>query len=55
MPCHVIIASCAWVLPNFDKIIKNMGFARGGGFMFSSRHVEGFFMNKLVLGLNLVR
>ena len=49
------LASCVRVLSNYAKIVMSMGLARGGGFMFSSRHVEGFFMNKLVLGLNLVR
>ena len=49
------LASCARVLPNYAKIIMNMGVASGGGLLFSSRHVVGFIMNKLGIGLNLVR
>ena len=42
-------------LPNYDKIVMNMGLARGGGLLFSSRHVVGFIMSKLGIGSNLVR
>ena len=49
------LASCARVLPNYAKIVMSMGLARGGGFMFSSRHVIGLIMSKLGIGSNLAR
>jgi len=48
-------ASCARVLPNYAKIVVSMGLARGGGSLFSSRHVVGLTMSKLGIGSNLAR
>ena len=55
LPCHINIASCARDLPNYAKIVMSMGLARGGGFLFSYRHVVGLIMSKLGIGSNLAR
>ena len=49
------IASCARVLSNYAKIVMSMGLARGGDFLFPSRHVVGLIMSKLGIGSNLAR
>ena len=47
-------ASCVRVLPNYAKMVMSMGLARGGGFLFPSRHVVGLIMSKLGIDSNLV-